>query len=151
LTTIDYDNPWLLKGKPFTSDEIGDYIGFVYIITDLSTDKKYVGKKIFKSKRRLPPLKGKTRKRTKIVESDWKNYYGSSDEVKLLVEQNGINNYKREILHLCKKKGEMSYLELKEQMDRKVLLTDEYLNGIIQVKIHRSHVKDLIDYEDKGL
>jgi len=138
-------NQWTWQDKPFTSDDIGDYIGFVYVITDLSNGKKYVGKKTFKSKRKLPPLKGQKRKRTKIVESDWQDYYGSSAEVKELVEQNGKENYKREILHLCYKKGEMSYLELKEQMEREVLLSDEYYNGIIQVKIHRSHVQGLKD------
>lgn len=134
---------WLYNGEEFTSEMIGDFVGFVYIITDLSNNKKYVGKKIFQSKRKLAPLKGKTRRRTKIVESDWMNYYGSSEEVKLMVEEKGSDNFKREILHLCNSKGEMSYLELKEQMDREVLLNDEYYNGIIQVKIHRSHVKSL--------
>lgn len=134
---------WLYDGEEFTSDMIGDYVGFVYIITDLSNNKKYVGKKTLVSKRKLPPLKGKTRRRTKIVESDWQKYYGSSDEVRQLVEENGAESFKREILHLCKSKGEMSYLELKEQMDREVLLNDEYYNGIIQVKIHRNHVQSL--------
>ena len=134
---------WLYNGKEFTSEMIGDYVGFVYMLTDKSNDKKYIGKKIFVSKRRLPPLKGKTRRRTKIVESDWQTYYGSSDEVKQIVEEKGGENFHREILHLCKSKGELSYLELKEQMDREVLLNDDYYNGIIQVKIHRSHVKRL--------
>jgi hypothetical protein len=134
---------WLYNGKEFTTEMIDNYVGFVYIITDLSNNKKYVGKKIFQSKRRLAPLKGKTRRRTKIVESDWMDYYGSSEEVRMLVEEKGADNFKREILHLCNSKGEMSYLELKEQMDREVLLNDEYYNGIIQVKIHRSHVKSL--------
>jgi hypothetical protein len=134
---------WFYDGKEFTSDMIGDNVGFVYIITNKSDNKKYVGKKIFRSKRKLPPLKGNTRRRTKVVESDWMSYYGSSDEVRMLVEEQGVDNFYREILHLCKSKGEMSYLELKEQMDRKVLLDDSYYNGIIQVKIHRSHVKSL--------
>lgn len=134
---------WLYDGKEFTSEMIGDFIGFVYIITDLSNNKKYVGKKLFVSKRKLPPLKGKTRKRTKIVESDWMEYFGSSEEVKLMVEEKGVGNFKREILHLCNNKGEMSYLEAKEQFDRNVLLSDEYYNGIINCKIHRSHVKGL--------
>ena len=134
---------WYYKGKEFTSDMIGDYIGFVYVITDLSNNKKYVGKKLLKSKRRLPPLKGKTRKRTVVKESDWQDYFGSSDEVKALVEEQGRENFHREILHLCMAKGELSYLELKEQMEREVLLDDNYYNGIIQVKIHRSHVKSL--------
>lgn len=134
---------WTYNGEEFTSEMIGDYVGFVYVITDLTNNKKYVGKKTLISKRKLPPLKGKTRRRTKIVETDWQKYYGSSDEVKMLVEENGAESFKREILHLCKSKGEMSYLELKEQMDREVLLNDEYYNGIIQVKIHRNHVQSL--------
>ena len=134
---------WLYNDKEFTSEMIENYTGFVYIITDNSNGKKYVGKKLFQSKRRLKPLKGKTRRRTKIVESDWQDYFGSSDEVKALVEEHGRDNFKREILHLCNTKGEMSYLEAKEQFDRNVLLDDTYYNGIIQCKIHRSHVKSL--------
>jgi hypothetical protein len=134
---------WLYNGEEFTSEMIGDYVGFVYIITDKTNGKKYVGKKIFKSKRRLQPLKGKTRRRTKVVESDWQDYFGSSDEVKLLVEEHGKENFVREILHLCNTKGEMGYLEAKAQFDRNVLLDDTYYNGIIQCKIHRSHVKSL--------
>lgn len=134
---------WYYEGKEFTSEDIGEYMGFVYIITDKTNEKKYVGKKLFKSKRRLPPLKGKTRRRTKVVESDWQDYFGSSDEVKMLVEEHGRDNFHREILHLCDTKGVMSYLEAKEQFDRNVLLDDSYYNGIIQCKIHRSHVKKL--------
>jgi hypothetical protein len=136
---------WTYQNKEFTTDDIGDFVGFVYIITDLTNNKKYVGKKLFQSKRRLPPLKGKTRKRTKITESDWMDYFGSSDEVKELVESQGRDSFKREILHLCNSKGEMSYLEAKEQFDREVLLSDEYYNGIINCKIHRTHVKKLVD------
>lgn len=136
---------WYYNGKEFTSEMIGDYVGFVYVITDLSNDKKYVGKKLFKSKRRLPPLKGKTRKRTVVKESDWQDYFGSSDLVKTLIEEHGRNNFHREILHLCMSKGELSYLELLEQVERKVLLSDEYYNNIIQVRIHGSHVRSLRD------
>lgn len=134
---------WYYRGAEFTSEMIGDYVGFVYIITDRSNNKKYVGKKLFQSKRRLQPLKGKTRKRTVIKESDWQSYFGSSEEVKQLVEQKGADTFHREILHLCNAKGEMSYLEAKEQFDRNVLLDDSYYNGIINCKIHRSHVKGL--------
>jgi len=137
---------WLYQGEEFTSEMIGDYIGFVYLLTDKENDKKYVGKKIFISKRRLKPLKGKTRRRVVLKESDWQTYYGSSDEVKSIVEEHGGDRFKREILHLCKNKGELSYLEMKEQVDREVLLRDDYYNGIIQCKIHRSHVKNLCNY-----
>ena len=146
----DYTNPWIYKGKVFTSKDIGDNIGFVYIIHETINDKSYVGKKTFVSKKKLPALKGKTRKRIKIVESDWKDYYGSSEEVKILLEKNGVLSYNRTILHLCSKKGIMGYLEAKEQFDRGVLLSDKYYNGIINCKIHRSHVKELItNDEDK--
>ena len=134
---------WLYNGEEFTSEMIDGWVGFVYLLTDLENGKKYVGKKNFWSTRKLPPLKGKTRRRTKKAESNWQDYYGSSEEVMLLVENSGGSRFRREILHLCKSKGEMSYLELKEQMDREVLLNDDYYNGIIQVKIHRSHVKSL--------
>jgi hypothetical protein len=134
---------WLYNGEEFTSEMIGDFVGFVYVITDKTNGKKYVGKKIFKSKRKLQPLKGKTRKRTKVVESDWQDYFGSSDEVKLLVEEHGRESFVREILHLCNTKGEMGYKEAKEQFDRNVLLDDTYYNGIISCRIHRNHVKSL--------
>ena len=136
---------WHYGEVEFTSEMINDYIGFVYVITDLSNKKKYVGKKLFNSTRRLAPLKGKTRKRKVVKESDWKNYFGSSEEVKLLVETNGKESFYREIIHLCNSKGIMSYLETKEQFDREVLLSDEYYNGIINCKIHRTHVKGLRD------
>jgi hypothetical protein len=134
---------WLRNDVEFTSDMIGDYVGFVYIITDLKNDKKYIGKKLFESKRTLPPLKGKTRKRKMTKESDWMTYYSSSEALMLLVETDGAEFFKREILHLCHSRGEMSYLEAKEQFDRGVLLSDDYYNGIINCKIHKTHVKRL--------
>jgi len=134
---------WYYNNEVFTSEMIGDYVGFVYCITNNVTNKKYVGKKTFKSTRTLPPLKGKSRKRKVVKESDWMTYYGSSEEVKLLVEEQGPETFHREILHLCNTKGEMGYLELKEQIEREVLLSEEYHNGIIQAKIHRSHVQSL--------
>lgn len=133
---------WTYQDKEFKSENIENHVGFVYCITDES-GKKYVGKKLFFSTRRLPPLKGKKRRRTKITESDWQDYFGSNEEMCLLVEKLGREKFKREILHLCDGKGELSYMELKEQMDRRVLLRDEYYNGIIQCKIHSSHVKRL--------
>lgn len=134
---------WYYNGVEFTSEMIEEYVGYVYCITDLMNNKKYIGKKLFRSTKRLAPLKGKTRKRTVIKESDWQDYFGSSEEVKLLVSELGSDNFKRDILHLCNSKGELSYKELTEQVDRNVLLSDEYYNSIIQVRIHRSHVKNL--------
>ena len=135
---------WKYNNKPFDSEMIGDYIGFVYEITDTENKMKYIGKKKFWSKVTRPPLKGKTRKRRSVKESDWKQYYGSSEEVKQLVENTGDWRFKRKILYLCTTLGEMTYLEMKEQIDREVLLKpDEYYNAFIGGKIHRNHVKNL--------
>ena len=123
-----------------TEDELGKYVGFVYLITERDTGKKYIGKKFFWSKRRLPPLKGKSRKRTVVKESDWKDYYGSSETLKILVEHKGGEAYYREFLHLCETKGECSYLEAKEQFLRDVLLREDYYNEFIGCKIHSKHL-----------
>jgi len=131
---------WTYQGQPFTSDMIGDNIGFVYQITNLDNGKKYIGKKWFWSTRKLPPLKGKTRKRTVKKESDWQKYYGSSDEVKMLVEQHGEDNFEREILRLCKTKGECTYYETKFQFDFDVLLRDDYYNEFIGCRVHSKHL-----------
>ena len=132
---------WLYEGNEFTSDMIGDNFGFVYQITDLDNDKKYIGKKWFWSTTKRPPLKGKTRKRTVVKQSDWQDYYGSSDEVKQLVEDHGRDRFKREILRLCKTKGECSYYEAKLQFDFDVLFRDDYYNEFIGIKIHSKHLK----------
>lgn len=134
---------WYYKGELFTSDMIGDYIGFVYMITEKDTGMKYVGKKNFWSTKKLKPLKGQTRKRTVKSESDWMTYYGSSSAVQLLVETRGEDAFHREILYLCSSKGEMSYREAKEQFDREVLLRDDYYNRIIACKINQTHVRGL--------
>lgn len=134
---------WIYNGKEFTSDMIDKYVGFVYCLTDISSGKKYIGKKKFWSKITKPPLKGKTRKRKELKESNWMTYCGSNPETMALAEEHGVQRFHREILHLCNSLGEMSYIELKEQVDRCVLLSDDYYNGIIQCRIHKSHVKNL--------
>ena len=126
---------WLYNNVEF--NDIGEYVGFVYLITNLTNDRKYIGKKNFYfSKTRT--VKGK-RKRTK-VESDWKNYYGSNKELQEDVERLGSYNFKREILRLCKSKGEFSYFEAKYQFEKNVLETDEYYNSWISCKIHKKHL-----------
>lgn len=134
---------WHYQGEVFNPEEseLEPYIGFVYCITEIDTGKKYIGKKNFWSTRRLPPLKGKKRKRVVKKESDWQTYYGSNEQLKLLVEERGGDAYHREILKLCKSKGELSYAELVEQVEREVLLRDDYYNGIIQVRISSKHLK----------
>ncbi len=134
---------WYLDNKEFspTHDEISSWVGFVYEIEDNTNGKKYIGKKLFWSTRRLPPLKGKKRKRVVVKESDWQKYYGSNEQVKTLVEDHGGERFTRTILRLCKAKGELSYFEAKEQFDRNVLLDPMYYNEFIGLKVHAKHLK----------
>ena len=125
---------WTYKGEEIT--EIPDeYEGFVYLITNLTNNQKYIGKKLAKFKTTKPPLKGKKNKRRGYKESDWKTYYGSSDRLNADVAKLGEKHFTREILYLCKGRGEMSYIEAREQFDRRVLETDDYYNGIINVRV----------------
>ena len=91
----DYENPWLYEGKPFTSDDIGNFFGYVYLITNKTTGKKYIGRKYFVQKR-----KPKGGKRRVTSESNWKKYYGSSPELQSDVCAYGKENFSREILSL---------------------------------------------------
>ena len=125
---------WTYQGKPV--EEVPEqFIGFVYLITNLTNGKKYIGKKLAQFKKTRPPLKGKKRKRRSTVESDWKSYWGSSDKLLEDIKHLGEENFTREILHFCTTRGQLSYLEAKEQFDREVLLTEEYYNGIINVRV----------------
>ena len=126
-------------------DEIPEgYIGFVYLITNTTTGQKYIGKKLAQFKRTKPPLKGKKLKRRSTVESDWRDYWSSSDRLQEDVKQLGQENFTREILHYCKSKAECSYIEAREQFSRRVLESDDYYNGHIQVRVHGSHIKGKI-------
>jgi hypothetical protein len=130
---------WTYQGKQVT--EIPEGIeGFVYLITNLTNNKKYIGKKLAKFKKTRPPLKGRKNKRRSKVESDWRDYWGSSDKLIADVEQIGQDKFSREILYYCKSRGELSYLEAKEQFAREVLLSDEYYNGIINVRVGGSKI-----------
>jgi hypothetical protein len=122
-----------------------EYQGFVYLITEIDTDKKYIGKKFFWKPKILPKTKTRKRRVRTRVESDWRDYYGSSNEVKLLVEKKGVDNYKRTILYLCKTKGECSYYEAKLQFEHDVLLRDDYYNEFIGCKIHSKHIRNTND------
>jgi len=125
---------WTYEGVNI--DEIPDECeGFVYLITNLQSGKKYIGKKLAKFKTTKPPLKGKKNKRRGYKESDWRTYWGSSDKLNADVEALGQEQFTREVLYFCKSRAEMSYIEAKEQFDRKVLETDEYYNGIINVRV----------------
>jgi hypothetical protein len=131
------NSEWLYNNEPFLTP--GEYYGFVYIITNLLSGRQYIGKKFFWSTKRKQV--NKVRKRYK-AESDWKEYWSSSDELKADIEQLGKENFKREIIHLCPNKGTTNYLEAKEQFVRCVLEDrDKWYNSWIQCKIHKSHVK----------
>lgn len=129
---------WLYNDKPFTDDQINTYTGFVYIITDLDNQRQYIGQKNFWIPK-VKTVKGK-KKRIKVI-SDYQSYYGSNLELQERVKQLGPEHFKREILHLCSNKGTQNYLELREQMDRRVMESDLYYNSFVGGKIHKKHVK----------
>ena len=131
---------WFYNGHEFTETP-KDYQGFVYCITELDTDKKYIGKKNFWRPKTLPKNSKRARRVRTKVESDWREYYGSNQKLQLLVEQRGESNYKRTILRLCKTKGEMSYYEAKLKFEFDVLLREDYYNEFIGCKIHSRHIK----------
>ena len=137
---------WKYQGRKWVPPEnfsSNDYYGFVYLITNRATNRKYVGKKFFWNKKTLPKTKTRKRRKITLIESDWKSYFGSNKVLNEEVLKVGHDIYYREILHLCKTKGECAYLEAKEQFEREVLLSDEYYNGIISCRIGAQSVKTL--------
>ena len=114
---IDYENPWIYEGRPFTSDHIGEYYGFVYRITNITTQKSYIGRKYFYQKRK--PRGGK---RKVTSESDWKRYYGSSDDLKQDIRSLGRGSFRREILSLHTTLGKVNYEETKQLFLHNVLM-----------------------------
>jgi len=130
---------WTYQGK--TVQQLpADCEGFVYLITNTTNNRKYVGKKLAKFKTTKPPLKGKKNKRRGTKESDWRDYWGSSDHLNADVEELGPDKFTREILYYCNSRGLMSYLEAREQFERRVLESDEYYNGIINVRVGSSKI-----------
>jgi hypothetical protein len=121
-------------------------LGFVYLITNLTSGRMYIGKKLAKFSKttyKTIKLKNGNKKRKKIrgtIESDWREYYGSNDQLNKDVKELGAAKFRREILYYCTSKAEMSYIEAKEQFDRRVLETDEYYNGIINCRIGGSNI-----------
>lgn len=130
---------WTYKGKSIETLP-DDCEAFVYLITNTTNNKKYIGKKLAKFKKTRPPLKGKKNKRRSKVESDWKDYWGSSEHLQQDVQQLGEDKFTREILYYCESRGIASYLEAREQFERRVLETDEYYNGIINVRVGGSKI-----------
>jgi len=136
---------WTYK-KKIVKEIPEEYIGFVYLITNKLTGRKYIGKKLAKFSKtsyKTVTLKNGTKKRKKIrskVDSDWRDYYGSSDLLTKDIEKLGKENFTREILFYCKTKAECSYVEAREQFSRRVLESTDYYNGHIQVRVHGSHI-----------
>ena len=130
---------WTYQGE--TIDELPEGCeAFVYLITNKVNGMKYVGKKLAKFKVTKKPLKGKKNKRRSTKESDWQTYYGSSDRLNADVLELGEEHFIREIIHICPSRGIASYLEAREQFERRVLETDDYYNGIINVRVGGSKI-----------
>lgn len=145
-----YECPWYFKGKEFESEDIpkGKDLVFVYLITDNENGKKYIGQKMFFSKK--PVTKNKVTKRVKC-ESDWKLYFSSSETIKQMVKEQGSSKIKREILYICCSKGQANYLETKLQFELKCLENqDIWYNGIVNLRCRWNHLKldQLVDKDD---
>ena len=123
-----------------------DCIGFVYLITNTTTGRKYIGKKLAKFSKtsyKVVTQKNGVKKKKKIkskVESDWQTYYGSNDVLNEDVNKLGKNKFTREILFYCNSKAQCSYIEAREQFTHKVLESTDYYNGQISVRVHGSHI-----------
>ena len=140
---------WTYKGS-IVNELPEDCVGYVYCITNLITGRQYIGKKLAKFSKttyKTVKLKNGTKKKKKIrskIDSDWRDYWSSSEELKKDVELHGQDNFTREILYYCKSKSECTYIEARTQFERKVLESDDYYNGQISCRIHQSHIKGKI-------
>lgn len=136
---------WYYKGAEVT-ELPDDCVGYVYCIENLTNNRKYIGKKLAKFAKttyKTVQLKNGTKKKKKIrskIDSDWQQYYGSSNDLSADVAKLGKENFKREILYYCRSKAECSYIEAREQFTRKVLESADYYNGQISVRVHGSHI-----------
>ena len=130
---------WLYEDKEFT--EVEDYYGFIYLIENLVNGRKYIGRK-YLTKAGYKTVKGKRKKLR--VESDWRDYYGSSTSLKEDIDHYGKDNFRRTILRLCKSRGECNYFETKYIFDTDAILDPKYYNSWVSCKIQTSHVKALL-------
>ncbi len=141
---------WHFQGT-LVDDLPDDCVGFVYLITNNQSGRKYIGKKLAKfskTTQKTVKLKNGTKKKKRIrtkVDSDWRTYYGSNDQLNKDVAELGTDNFTREILYFCKSKAECSYIEAREQFTNKVLESADWYNGHIQVRVHGSHIKDKLN------
>ncbi len=140
---MSYEYPWRYNGNIFDSEDIQDNYGFIYRITNTTNGYDYVGRKYFTTVKKRPPLKGKKNKRRETIETDWKEYWGSSPRLQADIDTLGKDKFTREIIHLCKTRGETNYMEAYYQFTEGVLLREDNYNGIIQIKLGKNSVKDL--------
>ena len=140
---MSYEYPWTYNGNVFDSEDILDNYGFIYRITNTTNGHDYVGRKYFTTIKKRPPLKGKKNKRRETVETDWKEYWGSSPRLQEDISKLGKDKFTREIIHLCKSRGETNYMEAYYQFTEGVLLRENNYNGIIQIKLGKNSVKDV--------
>ena len=141
---------WLYEGKPYDPqyEEIPeDVLGFVYQITDNETGEVYIGCKRMRKPKTLPKTKTRKRRVKTVVESDWRDYYSSSQVIKENVVAGRSDRYTREILRFGYAKADLAYLEMLEQVKRNVLMDPKYLNGIINVRIHKNHLSERLKEE----
>lgn len=136
---------WLYNDVPIDSIDLSEYVGFVYVITNKVDDRIYIGKKLLKFKR-TKTIKGKKKKI--FIDSDWKDYWGSSKLLHLDLDELGKDSFKREVLRLCKSRGELNYYEAKYQFDWRVLESDKFYNEWISLKSHKVHLKN-VDFSDR--
>ena len=139
---------WTYQGSPI-QELPEDCVGFVYLITNRVSGRKYIGKKLAKFAKttyKVVKLKNGTKKKKKIrskIDSDWQTYYGSNEELNKDVAALGADQFTREIMYYCRSKAECSYIEAREQFTHRVLESQEYYNGQISVRVHGSHIKKL--------
>lgn len=129
---------WLYNGAEVQEETLKDFYGYVYEVRNLSTGRRYIGKKLLWNKKIR--IKNGKRKRF-LIESDWREYWGSNKALLEDIEKHGPENFQRTILRLCKSKGECNYWEAKYQFEKDVLLDETYYNDLIRCRIHSSHVK----------
>ena len=138
---------WTYQGLP-VQELPEDCVGFVYLITNRVSGRKYIGKKLAKFAKttyKVVKLKNGTKKKKKIrskIDSDWQTYYGSNEELNRDVTALGADQFTREIMYYCRSKAECSYIEAREQFTHKVLESQDYYNGQISVRVHGSHIRD---------
>lgn len=138
MSTEIYENPWTYKEQIYNGENSENYVGFIYIIRNKNDNKLYVGKKSL-TQAKTKQYKGKKKKIR--ISSLWRSYYGSSPELLADISKLGKENFTREILHFCKSKSELAYMELKEQIERKVMETDNSYNGWIMVRVRKVNLK----------